>query len=629
MTVTPSELDFGPRPIGGTRLVNVTLTNTGTALAAGLQVRFSGPPSFGVGEHNCGVIHLPNATCTVPLFFSPATTGRVTGEATITVGNATATVSLIGEGDEPTTSTLPQAQRFRIEPRDVYFGEVPLGSSATQSVTITNNIDQPQSSVVESVYVSTVEGATAAWTSTETCTGVTLQPDESCTVTFTFTPHAEGSLIQQAMLNLIGPYTADNWVILRGVGGTLPATTTTTTVLVPPEQALRADVSAVDFGSGQYSSRVTLTNVGATALPADFAVQFSGPPSFGLAYNGCTAGLGRNKSCFVDLFFSPVDAGPATGEARFSMGAAWLTVPLAGAGVDPATTTTTSPNTPFSIGPRDLSFGEVTVGASRTRTVTITNNTEATLRGFILLVIVPTGEATTATWNHYDECANATLGPGGSCLILVRFAPRAEGSVLTQLHVAFKQGISGGGEYFVRLRAVGVASPAVSTTTTDVTGTSAADTTTTMLSDPTSQPMDTTGTDGEEPATTTAAGDSTTGSAGADDPATSTAAPVASVTITSAELNCAGTMHVAYDTTATPQPATDANHLIVVNPDDDQTHDVIETTGNAANASYSYDHDGADPGRAHRVFVVAMFDPSNPDGPIAIDQAEVQPATDC
>ena len=170
------------------------------------------------------------------------------------------------------------------------------------------------------------------------------------------------------------------------------------------------------------------------------------------------------------------------------MGAARLTVPLAGEGVDPATTTTTSPNTPFSIGPRDLSFGEVTVGASRTRTVTITNNTQATLSGFILLVIVPTGEATTATWNHYDECANATLGPGDSCLILVRFAPRAEGSVLTQLHVAFKQGISGGGEYFVPLRAVGVASPTASTTTTDVTATSAADTTTTMPSDSTSPP---------------------------------------------------------------------------------------------------------------------------------------------
>ena len=69
--------------------------------------------------------------------------------------------------------------------------------------------------------------------------------------------------------------------------------------------------------------------------------------------------------------------------------------------------------------------------------------------------------------------------------------------------------------------------------------------------------------------------------------------------------------------------------MIVVNPDDDQTHDVIETTGNAANASHSYDHDGADPGRAHRVFVVAMFDPGNPDGPIAIDRADVQPAPDC
>ena len=95
------------------------------------------------------------------------------------------------------------------------------------------------------------------------------------------------------------------------------------------------------------------------------------------------------------------------------MGAARLSVTLAGEGVDPATTTTTtSPNSPFGVGPSDLSFGEVSVGSGLARTVTVTNNTEATLRGFILLVDVPTGEATTATWSHYDECTNATLaGP--------------------------------------------------------------------------------------------------------------------------------------------------------------------------------------------------------------------------
>ena len=82
----------------------------------------------------------------------------MSGEATVTVGDATVTLSLSGEGDEPTTSTLPPPRRFRAEPRDVSFGEVPLGSSATQTVTITNDIDQPQSSVIESIHVPTVEG---------------------------------------------------------------------------------------------------------------------------------------------------------------------------------------------------------------------------------------------------------------------------------------------------------------------------------------------------------------------------------------------------------------------------------------------------------------------------------------
>ena len=109
---------------------------------------------------------------------------------------------------------------------------------------------------------------------------------------------------------------------------------------------------------------------------------------------------------------------------------------------------------------------------------------------------------------------------------------------------------------------------------------------------------------------------------------TDAATPVVSVAITSAEVDCAGTLHIVYDTTASPQPATDANHLVVVKPDDATTFDVIETTGKRPTPVTLTTTTAPIRRAATASSSSPCSTPADTDGPIAIGRADVQPAPD-
>jgi hypothetical protein len=96
-----------------------------------------------------------------------------------------------------------------------------------------------------------------------------------------------------------------------------------------------------------------------------------------------------------------------------------------------------------------------------------------------------------------------------------------------------------------------------------------------------------------------------------------------------AQVNCDGTIHVEYATTADPAPATLANHIVMYNPTGSPTaFTVVETADNAPNGSFVFDGPGA-PDLTYRVFVIGLFDPVDPDGPKVIDQADVALVDGC
>ncbi|MDQ3542916.1 MAG: hypothetical protein M3431_03485 [Actinomycetota bacterium] len=112
---------------------------------------------------------------------------------------------------------------------------------------------------------------------------------------------------------------------------------------------------------------------------------------------------------------------------------------------------------------------------------------------------------------------------------------------------------------------------------------------------------------------------------------TSPGGPAAEYTldITAAQINCDGTIHVEYATTATPEPPNAADHLVVFNPTSNPVDfHVVETVGNAPNGAFVFEQLGsiAD---TYRVFVIALFEPTNLDGPKLVDQTDVLLAPNC
>jgi hypothetical protein len=109
----------------------------------------------------------------------------------------------------------------------------------------------------------------------------------------------------------------------------------------------------------------------------------------------------------------------------------------------------------------------------------------------------------------------------------------------------------------------------------------------------------------------------------ADGPSQPSSEPEYTVEINLAHVNCDGTIHVEYATTADPAPAAPANHIVMYNPTTSPAaFTVVETADNAPNGSFAFDGPGA-PDLTYRVFVIGLFDPANPDGPKAIDEADV------
>lgn len=154
--------------------------------------------------------------------------------------------------------------------------------------------------------------------------------------------------------------------------------------------------------------------------------------------------------------------------------------------------------------------------------------------------------------------------------------------------------------------------------------TATVETTTTVEPTTTTAPTETT------EATDTTAATETTEPGDDDGPSAPTGTPEQyTVDVTFAVVECDGTIHVEFDTVASPQPETASNHLVVFNPASNPVDfHVVETKGNPANGSFEFE-DAGSVEDSYRVYVIAQFDAVNPDGPVAVDHVDVLPATEC
>jgi len=192
-SVTGGPLGFGNVVVNSTSgAQTLTLHNTGGATLTGITLTFSSPRytrAAGAAAGTCGVTLASATTCTIGVVFSPTATGLV--NATLTIGGSVpvtgSPVALSGTGvAAATVSIAPNPLTITVA--------TPIGNigSGTGVVTLTNT----SATSPTTVTTVTVTGGSlgAGWLFTngplagpDNCTGVTVPPGGSCTVTVRFT----------------------------------------------------------------------------------------------------------------------------------------------------------------------------------------------------------------------------------------------------------------------------------------------------------------------------------------------------------------------------------------------------------------------------------------------------------
>jgi Abnormal spindle-like microcephaly-assoc'd, ASPM-SPD-2-Hydin len=341
--------------------------------------------------NTCGNPVPPNGNCTISVYFTPSTTGTRTGTLTITddASNSPQTASLTGVG---ATSAVT------ISPTSLIFNSQVLNTTSTsQKVTVTN-------SGFVNLTINSV-AASGDFGQTGTCSGATLTPGQTCTVTVTFTPVVNGAI--SGILTINDTSTgAPHLVSLTGTGQLAVSISS------------NLSFAATNVGSTAPAQNMTVTNNQSTTLNYTFAT--SGDYSaVGNGTSPCNGTLNAKAKCTVGVSFTPTTNGLIKGALTITPNGAGS--PIAAGGM--TGTGQNGPTAPLTFSPASLSFGNVVLNISSSKTTTIKNVTSAAIS---LTSITGSGFFTAAP-SGSNPCGS-TLNAAASCTITVTYTPTVLGS---------------------------------------------------------------------------------------------------------------------------------------------------------------------------------------------------------
>jgi hypothetical protein len=425
---------FPTTSVGGASTEKIALKNDSEAGVNVSEVKIEGvdPGDFGVEGNSCVGFIGPSMGCELAVRFSPGASGpREALLRVVTDGTPSETVTeLTGEG---------VAAELAFEPGGYDFGLVEVHSGGQRANFTVRNTGAAQ------VQLSNLEitgpGANEFWIPGSNCWGTTLTPGATCQVEAQFNANEEGS------------YAAAVSVTSGGVTFQAP--------LTARAERPRVETSPDPFVFGPTSigasqvKEVTLTNSGNLPVAFFIALVSGGDVgSFHLLEENCTSDVfGGNprifepgESCVAKIVFEPHRSGGAAATVSFvGGGEGALQIAVEGTGVAPQ----------VSLSPSSRDFGAVAVGATGpVQTFQLHNESgEALTIDSATLTGPDLGEFQIRS----DECSEATLDPGASCTVAVRFDPGSTGPKTAALRLRGPSGTT-----VAKLTGEGVAAAAVS-----------------------------------------------------------------------------------------------------------------------------------------------------------------------
>ncbi len=378
----------------------VTLANTGGAPVSLSTIGITGadPLDFSLASGGtCGAVLAANATCSIPVVFSPVVVGTLSAQLEIqgTALGSPFFVSLQGASAAPAVLSL--------YPGSLTFPSTPENStSASQTLNLSNGggiAAQLGSASVLGDYLIT----------SNTC-GATLAPETSCSVGIALHPNAIGT--RNGLFTMPSPSIPAGQVTASLTGtGSAPVS-----VILSPTAL---SFAAQQVGTSSPSLSITVSNTGSVSAPlatptitGDFALQT----------NTCGTSLAAGSTCSLAVVFTPVAVSSRTGQLSLPVASTTLSATLAGTGTAPPT---------LALNPASLSFAATAENATSAPQTVALSNTGGNPLTFSAITASTPFAASIGTC----PVAPATLAVGGTCNLQVSFAPTTIGTFTGPLTV--------------------------------------------------------------------------------------------------------------------------------------------------------------------------------------------------
>jgi hypothetical protein len=396
-TLNPTSLNFGSVTVGSSSAKSVVISNSGGVSMTISQITSSGT-GYTVSGFSLPIVLTAGASTSFNVNFAPTTTGNASGSVSLTGNGSNSPVNLPLTGSG---AAAPVAQ-LTANPATGNFGNVTVGSSSSQSISVTN-------SGTISVTISQIVTSGAAFSLAGVNVPLTLNPGQSSTYIAQFSPTAVGSSSGQISFTS----NASNSPTLISLSGTGVAA---------PTPQLSVNATSLSFGSVTVGSSGTKSITISNSGNADLTISQITTSGNGFGGSGVTLPLtltpGQTASYTAQ--FAPTTTGSVSGQISFNSNSPTNpAVSLSGTGV-------AAPTAQLSVNPASLSFGSVTVGNSGTQSITISNSGSANLT---ISQITTSGTGFTGS----GVSLPLTLAPGQTAIYTGQFAPSATGSASGQI----------------------------------------------------------------------------------------------------------------------------------------------------------------------------------------------------
>ncbi|MGH9521627.1 MAG: choice-of-anchor D domain-containing protein [Terriglobales bacterium] len=298
LAVAPSPFDFGTIQTGTTSTKTVQITNTGPSNGGNLLITSAAAdnPLFGVPSTQFPITIAPGSSAPLTITFGPQANGTATGAVSFTSNgsNTSDTLQVSGTGG---TTTLTGA--LNISPTNLYFGNVDIGTTVTQTILMSN-----PGTGSTTVFATTLTGS--GFTVSSPAFPITIAPGGVQNVVISFTPQLSGPIT--SVITFTSNASSSPVVSLIASGN---SSSPITAAAVSPQTL---DFGAVPLGSA-YVSTVVIYNTGNTDLSVTGAtVTGSG---FTVNTSALPITIPVNSSQAFLVQFAPVAPGASGGTVTF------------------------------------------------------------------------------------------------------------------------------------------------------------------------------------------------------------------------------------------------------------------------------------------------------------------------